>query len=354
MRINLASNRLAFTLLLILIILIIFSAIIPQRDFAVGQIVDLEEKLGEGYIFIEKLKLDQIYTTPYFFILLGLLTLNILFGNIKRFRLIYKSEKTLFKIRHMGSIFFHLSLILIMAGIILNYLYKFEGIFPITEGQQLSDAEEIYSYSFKGPLNNYSFNKFELKLDSISTSIDEYDASSNKIYAVYKPTSEDYALPFKVQANLPFKTENISFHYNMKTGYAPVIEISDTTGQQLIAGILRLAMNTTENGINHYDFVVLNDRMIRISFEIIEKKIDKNIKVIIETEEEKLYQGNISLSDTIFVDNLTIIIKELRRWSYLKVMTSPFLNLIFFGFWFGLASMVLGFIPRVINKREKQ
>ena len=145
MRINFASIRLAFFLIALLFLLILLSAIIPQKDIASGQITDVKENLGKYYVVIEKLKLDEIYTAPYFFIVLGLLATNIILGNIKRFRTIYKTEKTLIKARYLGSILFHFSLILIMLGVILNYLYKFEGIYGITEGQTVADQENNYS-----------------------------------------------------------------------------------------------------------------------------------------------------------------------------------------------------------------
>ena len=88
MKLNIVSTRLAFILIAILFFLVLLSALIPQKDIAFDRIADLQELLGDGYIIIEILKLDEIYTTPYFFILLGLLSINLIAANIKRFKIL--------------------------------------------------------------------------------------------------------------------------------------------------------------------------------------------------------------------------------------------------------------------------
>ena len=92
MKLNIVSTRLAFILIAILFFLVLLSALIPQKDIAFDRIADLQELLGNGYIIIETLKLNEIYTTPYFFILLGLLSINLIAANIKRFKIIWKTE----------------------------------------------------------------------------------------------------------------------------------------------------------------------------------------------------------------------------------------------------------------------
>ena len=119
MKINLASNRLAFVLIGLLFLLILLSAVIPQAEFAEEQIVDWQETLGDNYRIIDKLGLDRIYRTPVFFGILALLGLNLLVANIRRFRTVYRTERTLLRLRHLGSILFHLSILAIMAGGIL-------------------------------------------------------------------------------------------------------------------------------------------------------------------------------------------------------------------------------------------
>ena len=132
---DLTSNRLAFMLMASLVLLMVLSAVIPQQNISQSQILDWHETLGPGYGVIERLGLDRIYFSPPFFVVLALLGVNLAAANIKRFRLVYRVEGTLLRLRHLGSIVFHLALILIMVAVILNYLFKFEGAFAMTEGQ---------------------------------------------------------------------------------------------------------------------------------------------------------------------------------------------------------------------------
>ncbi|UCC79652.1 MAG: cytochrome c biogenesis protein ResB, partial [Candidatus Zixiibacteriota bacterium] len=138
---NPTSTRPTFFLIGLILLILLTSAIIPQQGFAEEQIIDWKNALGDKYVIIEKLGLDRIYYTPYFYIILFLFSVNLTAVNIKRFKLAYKVERTLIKAKYLGSIIFHFSLLLIIAGIILNYLYKFNGIYALTEGQKVSDTE---------------------------------------------------------------------------------------------------------------------------------------------------------------------------------------------------------------------
>jgi cytochrome c biogenesis protein ResB len=151
MKTIITSHKLPFYLIGLLLLFILTSAIIPQKDIASREIVSWREFLGDNYIIIEKLRLDSIYYSPAFFLVLGLFGINLIAVNVKRFRTVLKLEKTLLKTRYLGSILFHfhLSLLAIIGGVILNYLYKFEGVYGITEGQTVSDSQNDYFTVFK-------------------------------------------------------------------------------------------------------------------------------------------------------------------------------------------------------------
>ena len=165
--VGLASTRLAFILIAALLAMIVVSAVIPQRDFVEGQIVDWRATLGERYAFIEQLGLDRIYFSPPFFVVLSLLAVNLVAGSIRRFRTVLRVERTLLKARHVGSIVFHLSLLLIIGGIVLDYLFKFHGVFGLTEGQTASDEPSEYFRVFTGPLYRGAYGRFEISLERV-------------------------------------------------------------------------------------------------------------------------------------------------------------------------------------------
>jgi hypothetical protein len=353
MKINIGSVRIAFFLIAILVVLIILSAIVPQKDIAVGQIIDFKEKMGGTYIIIEILKLDEIYTTPYFFILLGLLAINLIAGNFRRFKIIYKTEKTLIKARHIGSIIFHFSIIMILAGVILNYLYKFEGVFALTEGQQVNGSENSYFRVYKGPLSANREDTFKLKLNSINVMRDY--SQVQKATKVQLALGEDQSkMPVTqiISTNNPYQLNDLTFHYGMLTGYSPLIDFSDTSGIQLLQGFVRIAVQNTDEGLIHSDFIFIEKEDLRISFEMIPNKesiLKTKAKVVVEDHDNVYFNDIIGIGEKVFFDRFELALPSIRHWCYIKVTTTPFLNLIFIGFWIGLSGMVIGFIPRIIK-----
>ncbi len=351
MRINFASTRLAFILISLLILHILFSAIIPQEDISQDQIINLEESLGDYYIIIDKLGLDRIYTAPPFFVLLGLLALNLTFGNIKRFLTVYKVEKNLLKARHLGSIIFHLSLVLIMVGIILNFLYKSEGVFSLTEGQLVLDQEDNYHKIYKGPLHEAELNRFNLKLEKIDESYQVQDAQTSAAQISILPRGYSNPIEKFVYTNHPFRWQDLEFHYGLFTGYSPKIEIKDKDDNPIFSAYIRLAIQKSKGKTIHADYVLIPTLNARVNLKIedIESSDLDNIilNISVENEQKQLYLGDLGLKETVKFDDYTLSFTGLRRWCYISVVDSPFLNLVFFGFWSALIGMLIGFLPRV-------
>ena len=70
-------------------------------------------------------------------------------------------------------------------------------------------------------------------------------------------------------------------------------------------------------------------------------------------EERSIYEGQLSSSDTCRFEHYELAIPRLRRWCYIDVVESPYLNLVFAGFWVGLAGLSVSFIPRVLSRRRR-
>jgi hypothetical protein len=330
----------------------LLSAIIPQKDIASGQITDVKENLGKYYVVIEKLKLDEIYTAPYFFIVLGLLATNIILGNIKRFRTIYKTEKTLIKARHLGSILFHFSLILIMIGVILNYLYKFEGIYGITEGQTVADEENNYFGIINGPFYVDDYDRFKLKLNEVDV---KYQIEENTTTAAYLTLYQPYSKIEKkvvLAINKQYSFNDFEFHYGLTAGYSPHLIVTDSTGVNVFRSFVRVAHHKKDGKSKHYDFVILEQLNLKIEIEVLPDSgsIDSTLfKIKVANETDILYDGTMSLNQEIAFDNYSLVIPEIRRWCYINVIKSPYLSLVFWGFWLAILGMTIGFIPRVYS-----
>lgn len=347
MKLNLASTRLAFVLIAVLVLFLVLSAVIPQQDIAEDQILDWREFLGDKYVVIDKLGLDRIYFTPTFFIVLGLLAVNLLFGSIKRFRIVLKAERTLLKTRHFGSILFHLSLIMIMIAVILNFLYKYDGVLAMTEGQSLSDQPESYHREFRGPLYADDYNRFTLNLTDLK-SRDGDNSSLGKIASIAIQT-DGTNFAEEISTNYPFKWQELEFHYGLKSGYSPEVLLTDSVGNVLLRSFVRIANRKEDGNHVHRDFIVVPDNNLHLEIEVKPDSVgpDVTYQIAVSQDSIMLYTGSIRSNDTVSFSGYKFTIPHLRQWCYIDVVKSPYLNLVFFGFWSALAGLTISFVSRL-------
>lgn len=348
MTINFSSTRLAFVLIAILLVFLVLSAVIPQKDISEDQILDWQEFLGDNYAAIDKLGLDRIYYSPAFFVVLGLLGLNLLFGNIKRFRQVRRTERTLLKMRHVGSILFHLSLLLIMVGVILNYLYKYHGTLAMTEGQTLADVAGAYHHEFKGPLYADDTGRFFVTLNEV-TATDSNMTAPGRSAKVDITIGHSSSTDAEISTNHPFKADALEFHFGLKSGYSPEIQLVDSAGNNLIRSFVRLANRKIDGKVVHRDIAFVHDEEIRIEVEVTDGQGPTTVayKVLIHQDSTVLYDGTMAMLDTVRFDGYLFNIPRLRRWCYIDVVKSPFLNLVFLGFWLALSGLAISFVPRL-------
>ncbi len=356
-KINFASTKLAFVLIALVLAHLALSALIPQSEFAEEQLIDWHELLGSNYEIIETLALDRIYFAPPFFVLLALLALNLIVGNIKRLKSLHRSGRPLLKAQHLGSIIFHFSLVLIMASIILNYLFKFEGVFALTEGQTATDSSESYHRVFEGPLYSGAYDRFEIRLDEISALAGNDPGSGSQAMISLLNRIGEADTTSAVHTNNPLKWNDMEFHYGLLIGYSPEISLVDSNGESIMQGILRLATQRSEGELIYADFIELPTLAARLKIKALphETEFDSTLFIVeFEKRDRDAYVDTVSLNQTVRFEGKELTISGLRRWCYIDVVISPFLDLLFFGFWLGLSGMVVGFVPRVLREAGKQ
>ena len=107
-------------------------------------------------------------------------------------------------------------------------------------------------------------------------------------------------------------------------------------------------------GVARADFYVIPRTGLQVDVQAIPGKDEDDpahIKIAVEKGTEKVYDGVVTIGETIELNEFELSIPELRRWCYVVVVRSPFLNLIFFGFWSALAGLAISLVPRVTAKR---
>jgi hypothetical protein len=354
MNINMALNRTAFFLIAILLVLITLSAIIPQQDIASGQILDWQELLGDNYAIIENLGLDRIYYTPFFFIVLALLGLNLVWGHVRRFRLIYKTKSEKFRLRYIGSIIFHLSLLVIITGVILNFLYKYEGVLALTEGQQATDRPADYFREFKGPLYRGTYDNFSIKLDELRQT---YEGSELFRTAAFRMTpSGSKELPGEISVNYPYEWEDAELHLGQQAGYSPEALLLDNQDSILFKAFMRLAVIREDDQDVHRDFVIITSEDLRLEVEVLALGASGDefqYPTTVYRDEVLLYEGTLTPGDTAYFEDRKLTFPRIRHWCYIGVIRGPYLGLVFFGFWTCLGGMAVGLISRILPSERK-
>lgn len=349
----LGSLRLAFFLIALLLAMVVVSAVIPQKDIASGRIFDWQGALGDDYAVIDRLGLDRIYYTPAFFAVVALLGLNLIFGNIRRFRIIHASRNGLFRLRYIGSIVFHLSLLVIIAGILLNYLYKYEGVLALTEGQQASDRAAEYFREFKGPLYRDAYENFAVRLDSLRRAAD-VSAPAGTARITLLPNGET-PLSGEISINHPLEWKDIEFHIGQTTGYSPEIHLLDEKDSTVFRAFMRVAVGHEDNRDIHRDFVFIPDQDLRLEVEVVPPEADGEYRfsVAVHDRDMQVYEGVVGLGQAAEFEGAKLILSRIRSWCYIGVIKSPYLGLVFFGFWSGLSGMALVFASRILSTDRK-
>lgn len=355
MKFNLASTRFAFVLMAILTSLIVVSAIVPQRDLAQNQIIDWQQVLGDGYVVVERLQMDRIFTSPLFLVTVALMCINLIAGNAQRIERLRKVRSTRGRTRILGSILFHFALIVVIAGTSLNHLYKSRVVFGITEGQRIADRPEAYFRDFSGPFARTASDRFVIALEEIDTAYRVGEVETKAAYISVAGRGGGEPTAAYVRVNHPLRLDGVEFHLGSQIGYSPELSVSGGDGGQEFRSFVRLARQRTEAGVVDADMVFLRTDSTRVEMKVVGGVGSEapETMVMVERDGERLYSGFPGAEGVTLADGRTISVPRLRRWCYVEAIRNPFMNIVFAGFWSALGSLVFTLVPRMVPSRRK-
>jgi hypothetical protein len=355
MKINLASTRLAFILLAMLAGLVLLSALVPQQGIAQHQIVDWRAALGSGYVVIEKLGLDRIYTSPLFLLTVAALSVSLIAGNVRRIDRLRKIRNTRTRMRLTGSIVFHFALLLIVAGSALNHMYRFRIVFGLTEGQRASSSPDSYFRDLSGPLCRTENDVFTIGVEQVHPewSIGDVTTEAAEIsVAGARDVEPSKAL---VRVNHPLRRDGLEFHLGSRIGYSPEVAFSDDEGNKVFRSFVRLAQRPGEGKTVNADFVILPEDSTRIALSVTDgpgPDSQVRTRVTVERGGQQIYNGFPGTEGTGLPDGREIAVPRLRRWCYIEAIRNPFMSVVFAGFWIALAGLVITLVPRLMPARS--
>jgi cytochrome c biogenesis protein ResB len=351
MKINLASTRLAFFLLVLLAGFILISALVPQEGISEDRIVDWQGLLGNNYAFIEKLGLDSIYTSPPFLIVVALMTINLLMGNLSRIKRLRQARSYRNRFRLSGSIVFHFALTAILVGAVLNHLHRYRVVYSLTEGQTARNLPQDHFRDFSGPLCQSSGDMFEIRLDRFYEQWRVGPATAQAAEIGVSENTSGAATTGVIRTNNPLRSNGLEFHLGAHFGYSPELVVTDADGHKMFRSFVRLARQKHGAEIIDADYVLLHEGDTKIELYITagnDPEANEKTLVMVERRGEEIYRGYPGVAGALLPDGTTVSVPRLRRWCYVEAVRNPFMNMVFAGFWVALAGLVFTLAPRLL------
>lgn len=131
-----SSNVFAVSLLGILAVVSLLGTLIPQKE---GPELYLKLYGEVFYRFFSLLNLTDLYASPFFYIILGLLGLSLFACSFNRLLTLLKGRVDLYA---WGSFFAHLSVLIIYAGVIYGSLAGFSSYVQIEKGKKIYEPSQ--------------------------------------------------------------------------------------------------------------------------------------------------------------------------------------------------------------------
>ncbi len=355
MKINLASTRLAFVLLAVLAGLILLSAIVPQRDFAQHQILDWRAALGSGYVVIEKLGIDRIYTSPVFLVTIALLSVSLVAGNTRRIGRLKKIRNARTRMRLLGSVVFHFALLLVVGGAVLNHMYRFRVVFGLTEGQRATTLPGSYFRDLSGPWCQAEDQDFVVSVEEVHPELEIGEVTTEAARISVTPGNGAPPARGVIRVNHPLRRDGLEFHLGARIGYSPELAVTNSDGDKIFRSFVRLSHRSEHDGMVDADFVFLPGDSTRVLLSVTggnDPDSDARTLVTVERDGEEIYNGYPGIEGEGLPGGGNIAVPQIRRWCYVEAIQNPFMSVVFAGFWIALAGLVITLVPRLMPARS--
>lgn len=357
------SKRLALWLIGILIGFNLIGNFIPQAPLPPPDSPHAQSVSPLLFWFIDAFKLNNIFYSFPFFIVVAMLFINLVFCMAGRMRIIFEDSETtgrFFKtspgLQFIGSIVFHVSLALIMTGSLYDAATRMRGGLVITQGQVVKESHNSYVDVDEAPffLENHSF--FKIQLKDVDFKFDKGVMLDSK--AVLRISDGDFDKDFTIRVNQPLQYMETMF-VMQQYGFAPLIKITGPDGKQIVNVYLNLAApemgeavedsfelpNTDfELTIKLFPDAEVKDGMIRtLSQDLRAPVIIAQLDRLVEDGKikELLHKGPVRPGETVEFQGYTLSIGDIRYWVQFDVTKEPGKKVVYIGFWLGLAGLSL-------------
>lgn len=252
----------------------------------------------------------------------------------------------------LGSLIFHVGLIITLIGVAISFLASSSAMFALTEGERLTPDESVLRERAQGLLSKnladqgYEFALLEFDRDyrlGLTTAPSALIEVKDRGRKVRQRVHVNEALELEDGSNL---------HRADLWGYSVAVLIDNPSGERIFSGFVRLAVNIEEENVRHADGVALPDGTT-ITFELFpDHAIVDGVPISRSSNLENpvLYaylSYTSDITEKLIIpageENSTggwsIAFPALREWSQFSLSHDPGEALLFFGAWVAVAGL---------------
>jgi len=327
----------AIVLIALLIITLLTAAVIPQTgQVTASHLENWQADHPTLNAIGNALGLNDLVTSWWVLVLALLIALLLAYDFTLRLRGITRSGKKLskqaFKTRMgiYGSLFFHLCLITIFLGAVIDLTFGFHGTIFLTEGQAEHESPATYAYVKNGLIGDRAHKGFTFRLIRYDPAYGGHGmtapAALMRFYLDGNVAGEQW-----ISVNHPASVSGVRVYLRDEVGYTPYFEIYDTAGTPQYRSFVRLAAQRTDGGIVHGDYIPQpGDRHLYCA---VHPDSGDTLQLAFSEREGEPVTAYLTPPGTTTVDDLHVYVREVRRWVRFEFSCHPGEPVVFAGIW---------------------
>jgi cytochrome c biogenesis protein ResB len=364
---GLSSGKLALTLILLLILLSLAGAMLPQEgQLAAADVAQWQVDHAIVTRIAAPLGLFHVFHSWPFLATILLLAVNTLTCTVLRF---YAEDGVqAFKgpaaIERAGFVLLHLSLILLFAGGFWSAAADLRGKIILTKGQGFTDAHDQYLELQEGPLRRERHTGLVFRLQDVDIEYAKrrYPVAVTSKLAVL--ADGDQVATGVVEVNKPFEYQGLSFTQD-ETGFSPRLVIRDAArGGLLLDSFVALKTLRTAAGREYRDFLPLPFLKRRIVVTLYPSYTRENGQVrkagdaldepllLVEAEDKSgqvAESHHLQVGGRVTIGQHSFAFADLRRWASFRVGHDPGYPLVCAALWLGLLALLMRYLPDLLH-----
>jgi len=257
-----------------------------------------------------------------------------------------------------GSVLFHFSLLILLIGALVSAWTRTEGNFILTEGQTFKGTPAEFLSQRSAPLPWTGRGELNVILERFVPNFGESPTYASEILFSNAVGETEHQTVRTFQA---ISYAGRTFYQN-DHGFSPRFIVKTDRGLSFFDGFVALASNVTEKTVHYENVFEIPAAGLKVEGQLFPDAVQKigrwqtlsplpKKPVFFARIEERglpVFEGPISLGETLVLKDLQISFSELRYWSGLQMVTDLGIPILYTGFLFGCIGLAL----RILSSRE--